>query len=366
MNIVMTSITLDGVIRNKFELLTELKKNGHNIIVITPIEKEKINILEDQGFHYYPISIQAHGKNPFKDFGLYKAYMKVYRSICPDIVISMTIKPNVYSGLACEKLHIPYIATINGIGDAIYNGGLLGRLSICLLKLGLKNASYVVFQNQENRALFLNNRITTGSKAVLVPGSGINLVKHPFEKYLHVDEPLILTFIGRLSKDKGVHELVEAYKKLYEENHKIELNIVGSCPDNMKPLIDEAKGLGIKYYGRVDSSEIHSIIRNSHAVILPSYHEGISNVLLESGATGRPIIASDVEGCKETFDDGISGIAFKPKSADEIYSAVLKFINMTHDQKMEMGKAARKKIESEFDRNIVTNKYMDLIKNITK
>lgn len=364
MNIVITSITYDGIVRGKGELLLELIDAGHKIFIVSP-PGTNYSFVTDHSITYVPIQIESHGKNPISDFQLYLEYVRVYRTIKPDIVLSMTIKPNAYSGMACRRLHIPYIATINGIGDAIYNGGLLRKVSIALLKTGLKDASYVVFQNINNRDLFLKEGITTSSKTVLVPGSGVNLDKHPFESYPNNKHPIVLSYIGRISHDKGIDELLQSAEILRDED--LTINIIGACSTPYVSIINEAVNKGIiNYKERVPSDQIHEIIKQSHAIILPSYHEGISNVLLESAASGRPIIASLVEGCAETFENGVSGIGFEAKSVSSLISAVKCFLALPYAKKEKMGCEAYKKVSKEFDRRIVTRTYLRLIESELK
>ena len=363
MRIIIASISYEGIIRNKKELLMKLKKLGHEIFIIAPYSSESKEAMS-LGFTYYPIAIEAHGKDMISDLKVYKQYLSLYKTIKPNLVLNLTIKPNVYSGMACRRLNIKYIGTINGVGSAIYNGGLLGSITLWLLKKGLKSAECVFFQNKKNRDLFIKKGITTEDRSSLVPGSGINIGLHPYEEYPSDDGPITLTFIGRISKDKGINELIEVARILYSRKENLIINIVGSCPDSYKDLIMGANSKGIIHYlGRVEPREIHGIIKESHAVILPSYHEGIANVLLEGGAAGRPIIASFAEGCEETFDHGVSGIGFEPKNTEALLSAIEVFLKMTNEERKKMGIEASKKITKEFNRDIVDDAY---IKEIVK
>ena len=361
MRIVVSSITYEGIIRNKKELLDKLSACGNEIFIVAPESAKRDDIYGK----FYSVTIAPHGKNPLKDYALYRQYIKIYKDIKPDIVMNLTIKPNVFSGLACRRLHIPYIGTINGVGDAIYNGGILSKITLMLLKSGLKQANCVFFQNKKNQHLFISKRIVAKEKTILVPGSGINITKHPYEEYPQNDKPVIFTFIGRISRDKGINELLEASRRLKAGGYEFVINVVGSCTDPFKEAVEEAhKQNIINYVGRVEPQAIHGILKESHAVLLPSYHEGIANVLLEGGAAGRPIIASYAEGCEETFDDGVSGIGFEPKSTNALVEAIKKFLDMSNDERRVMGINAHEKIVTEFNREIVDKAYIDKIKKI--
>lgn len=361
MRIAVSSVTYEGIKRNKSELLKKLSEKGNEIFIVSP-RPEKNN--GGIGMHF-PVEIEAHGKNPLKDYNLYRQYIGVYKKIKPDVVLNLTIKPNVYSGLACQKLHIPYIGTINGVGDAIFNKGLLSALTLNLLKIGLKKAEYVFFQNTKNQQLFASKGIVQREKMVLVPGSGINISLHPYEDYPESSSPVIFTFIGRVSRDKGIYELITASRRLKAKGEIFQVNVVGSCPDAYKRFIEKAvNDRTINYLGKVEPGEIHSILAQSHAVLLPSYHEGIANVLLEGGSAGRPIIATFAEGCEETFDDSVSGIGFIPQSTDSLAEAMEKFLRMSNSERKCMGIEAHKKIVTEFNRDIVDAAYMDRISKV--
>lgn len=361
MRIAITSITDSGILRVRSELIKELLMLGHKVIVVTP-QVTDYRILIEMGCDFFPINIQAHGTNPVKDLKVFNKYMKIYKQIKPDVVLSCTIKPNVYSGLACQLLKIPYIATVNGIGDAIFNKGFLGFVTLNLLRMGLRKGSFVFFQNTKNKKLLVEHGVVTEDKTVMVPGSGINIQLNPYEDYPKEDRLITLTFIGRVSRDKGIREIVEAGHTLKNKGHDFIINIVGNCPDSFRPMITKAEQEGIvNYIGKVEHSAIHGILAKSHAVLLPSYHEGIANVLLEGGAAGRPILASFAEGCEETFDDGISGIGFEPQNVDSLVKALERFFKMTNVERKKMGIAAHKKVVTEFDRSIVNAAYIDKI-----
>lgn len=361
MRIAVSSVTYEGIRRNKNELLMKLSAEGKEIFIVSPKPEKNDGGI---GMHF-PVEIEAHGKNPLKDYGLYRQYLTAYKKIKPDIVLNLTIKPNVYSGLACQKLHIPYIGTINGVGDAIFHKGFLSALTLNLLKFGLRRAECVFFQNTKNQELFVSKGIVQREKAALVPGSGINISLHPYEEYPESGSPVVFTFIGRVSRDKGIQELVAASRLLKSKGEHFEVNVVGSCPDGYQELIKKADEDGsIHYLGRVEPGEIHGILAKSHAVLLPSYHEGIANVLLEGGAAGRPIIASFTEGCEETFDDGVSGIGFIPQSTDSLVKAMERFLSMSNSERKSMGVKARKKIAAEFNRDMVDDAYMNAISKV--
>lgn len=360
MRVVVTSITYEGIIRTNLEFLQALKDYGFDVYLVSPPSN---NNMEQEGeWKFVPVNIEPHGTNPLQDYQLFRQYVKIYKEIKPDLVVSMTIKPDVYSGLACRVLHLNYMGVVNGVGDSIYNRGILSEFVLFLLRLGFKRSEWVFFQNNDNRDLFLSKRVVKSGRSSVVPGSGINLSEHVYEEYPDDKDGIQFTYIGRITKDKGISELVGAAEVIHQRHPNVVINIIGACTDAFVDVVQDAHSKHlINYIGTVPYKEIHDIVKKSHAVILPSYHEGIPNVLLEGGAAGRPIIATFAEGCKETFDDGVSGIGFEVKNKDAIVEAIEKFLSMSNAERRQMGIEAHKKISKEFDRKLVVNSYMTII-----
>ena len=194
----------------------------------------------------------------------------------------------------------------------------------------------------------------------LIPGSGVNLTENYFEPYPEETDKTVLLIIGRMMKNKGTGEILEAAEEIRKRRKDVIFRFIGFPDDDWKEIIDEAVKKGIVEYPG-NQTDVHSFIKNSHATLMASYHEGMSNVLLETAATGRPIIASDIPGCREIFDEGISGIGFKPRDSKDLIRAVDQFLELPREVRADMGKVARQKVEDSFDRNIVVNKYIEEI-----
>ena len=311
---------------------------------------------ENVGCNFISCEFDRHSTNPMSEIKQLKFYIEMLREIQPDICFTYTIKPNVYAGMACSKLHIPYISNVTGLGDAIENGGLLAKISTFLYKKGLKHAYCVFFQNEQNRKMFLDNKLVS-SKTVLLPGSGVNLEDNRYEKYPDDKNEVRFLFVGRIKKHKGIEELLEAAKIVKRKYSKFHLDIVGACEEDYEEALKQAeKSSGVICYGEM--TQMHQMYERCHCVVLPSYHEGMSNVLLEGSATGRPVITTRAAGCAETFDEGISGFGCEVRDAKSLCQAMEKFMNLSNEQREKMGKAAREKMEREFDRKIVIDAYM--------
>lgn len=352
-----------GLYRQRYELIQKMLDSDYEVFFSTP-DEEKVIELKKMGCKFESCSYNRHGVNIFKEFALLLSYVRIIHRILPDVVLTYTIKPNIYGGIACSLLKIPYISNITGLGTALENEGILLKIVISMYRLGLRKAKMVFFQNKRNRDFMLNHH-TINSEFALIPGSGVNLTQHVFEPFPIDDGNITFLFIGRLMKDKGIEEYVYAATKIHERYDNIYFIAIGGCEkEYLASLTNLEKTHCVEVLGQ--QTDVHDFIKKSHAVVLPSYHEGMSNALLEAAASGRPILASDIPGCREAFDEGISGFGFKPRDADSLCETIEKFIALPYEAKAEMGKAGRRKMEKEFDRNIVVEKYMNELKSIAK
>lgn len=355
MKILILSNSDSGLFQFRGELIKTLTET-YEVVCCTPNEDGYIDKIEQLGCRCVIISFNRRGVNPLQELKILSFYKHLLNIEKPSIVLTYTIKPNVYGGMACVRSKIPYIANVTGLGDSIANGGVLQKISVLLYKYGLRKSSCVFFQNKYNQQFFEDHRIAHG-KTVTIPGSGVNLVSHCYEEYPKEESEVRLLFVARIKKDKGIEELLKAIHNIRRDYGNCVVEILGGCEGDYLDRIKEAEELGdIRYYGQ--QRDVHSYYKECHCVVLPSYHEGTSNVLLEGSSTGRPIIATNIPGCQEIFDEEISGFGCNPRDADSLEIAIRKFLVLTNEQKAEMGIEARKKVEREFDRNIVISSYL--------
>jgi glycosyltransferase involved in cell wall biosynthesis len=352
-----------GLYNFRKELLKELINQQHEVYISLPSDVYVPKLIS-LGCHFVETCLERRGTNPIKDGKLLLHYIKIINGMKPDVVLTYTIKPNVYGGLACRLTRTPYITNITGLGTSLENKGVIQKITLRLYKTGLKNASCLFFQNETNLTFFLDKEIVKSKTRLrLVPGSGVNLAQHPLEEFPEENEQNSFLFIGRMMKAKGIEELLKAAKIVKEKYPGTQFDLIGSCEEDYQQQLAELHTSGIiHYHGQQD--DVHSFIKESHATILPSYHEGTANVLLESASSGRPVLASRVPGCIETFDEDVSGFGFEVKSVESLVEAIIKFIRLPYEQKKAMGIAGRKKMEKEFDRKIVVKAYLNEINNL--
>ncbi|MBE6763307.1 MAG: glycosyltransferase family 4 protein [Ruminococcaceae bacterium] len=349
-----------GLYKFRRELVEALLRL-HEVHICLP-DGEYVANLQAMGCVFHPYEFDRHGTNPIAELKQISYYKSLLKSVKPDVVLTYTVKPNVYAGMACASLNIPYMANITGLGTAIANGGLMQKFLKLLYRHGLRKAHTVFFQNEENREFMVSNGIVKDNY-VMLPGSGVNLAEHQAEDYPAKEEPLVFVNIGRIMKDKGADEVLYAAKIIRKEYPQTVFRIIGGFDGDYEEQIRLAQEAGdIEYLGQ--QSDVHAYLKDAHAIIHASYHEGMSNVLLEAAACARPIIATDVAGCRETYDDGVSGIACKAHDGDDLVRAIREFIALSYEQKRAMGLAGRCKVEKEFDRAAVVKCYIDQIGKI--
>lgn len=344
------------------EVMKAIVDEGYTLYLSFPDKDERAKYFESIGCKLLDISFNRRGMNPIKDIKLLFDYVRIMKKIKPEAVLTYTIKPNIYGGMAASLCGVPQIANVTGLGDSLENPGTLQKLTIFLYKFGLRNAKTVFFQNSANRRFCIDRRIVNENKSKLLPGSGVNINYHIYQEYPREGVQKFL-FIARLLKDKGTDEYFEAAKVLKSKYPKTEFQILGSIEGDYRNKVDSLSKEGIiKFLG--STSDVRPFIGKSNCTVLPSYHEGLSNVNLESAANGRPVITTNVPGCRETVDDGITGYLCEARSAESLIEAIEKFINLSHEVKANMGKEGRNKVEREYDRNIVVKAYMDELKRL--
>ncbi len=353
----MIANTMSAISKTRIEVLEVFLQAGKEVIVLSEKDGTE-DILINKGCKLIEVKSDRRGTNPLHDIKLFFRYLMVLKKENPDAVLTYHIKPNIYAGIAARLLGIKYYPNITGLGTAVANQGLLQQLTLFLYRVALRRAACIFFQNQGNLDFFKSKEILENDARIcLLPGSGVNLDDFVPMEYPSESEAIRLLFIGRIMKDKGINELLAAFKVVKEQYQDVELHIVGSFDEDYAEIINSYVESGlIEFHGHQKS--VKPFIRKAHVIVLPSYHEGMSNALLEAAASARPLIASNVPGCKETFDDEITGFACEARDIDTLVEAMVRFISLPYKDKVEMGLKARKIIEKKFDRRLVVKAYM--------
>lgn len=363
MKILISSITDSGILRVRKEIISAFLEKGHEVIVVTPATSAFPKI-EQMGCRFIPINIDGHGLNPIKDIFVIASYRSILKRIHPDVVLTFTIKPNLYCGIICRMKSIPQVMNITGFGTALAYPGIRQKLLVLIYKVVAKNVKLIFFQNKSNLCQFRDWHIASERQYHLLPGSGVNLNHFTVSPYPKDDKGIHFLFVSRILKEKGIDNYIEAAKVIKQKHPETFFHVLGDSTGDYADKLRQAADEGcIEYHGRVNN--VTDYQKMSHCTVLPSYYpEGICNVLLEGAASGRPVITCNHPGCRETVDDGVTGYLIKSNDTQDLIAKLEKFLNLSNIERAKMGLAGRKKMESEFDRRIVVNAYMDLIKNV--
>ncbi len=359
---VLILVNHDVVIYNfRRELVERLLADGYQLFISSPYG-ERIDDLIAMGCEYIETDIQRHGTNPIEDLKLLSVYRKMMKEVKPSVVLTYTIKPNIYGGMAAKALNLPYIANITGLGTAVENNGLMQKITVLLYKVSFQKVHRVFFQNTENKQFFVSSGVAV-NKHSLLPGSGVNLDHFSVLKYPSEDT-VEFVFVSRIMKEKGIDQYLEAAKTIRERHPQTRFHVCGFCEENYEEVLDayEKKGI-ITYHGML--RDVRNILAKTHCTIHPTYYpEGMSNVLLESAACGRPIITTNRSGCREIVDDGINGYVVEQQNSQDLIDKIEKFLALSYEEKKQMGLAGRTKVEKGFDRQIVVNSYVHNIQEV--
>lgn len=345
-----------GLYRFRKDLLAALLGAGNEVYISLP-DGGFVSELVQLGCRFIDTPIERRGMNPIHDSKLFHQYRAILKEVKPDLVLTYTIKPNIYGGLACRMAHIPYAVNITGLGSAIENGGWLKKFVLALYKPALKGARVVFFENTGNRDTLAATGVVPRGRDAVLNGAGVNLEDYPYQPYPQ-EGPVRFLFVGRVMHEKGVDELFAAAKRMKKEyGDGVEFHIVGSFEEGYKPLMDELEQAGVvKYHGY--QSDMKRFYAMASCVVLPSYHEGMSNVLLEAAASGRPLITSDIPGCREAEENGVSGYLCPVKDADALYDAMRRFVELPESWRGEMGRRGRERMQALFCKRMIVEETM--------
>lgn len=361
MKVLILANNAGGLLRFRQELVSALINNGYKVTVSVP-KDNRIDEVKALGCNVEIAEISRRGVNPIEDIKLLKYYLSLLGKEKPDVVLTYTIKPNIYGGLACSLKGFPYIVNITGLGTAVERPGKLQKLTVGLYKLAMRKASCIFFQNEGNKKFFLEKNIRKNIHR-LIPGSGANIKKFHPEAY-PTTGPIKFLFISRIMKEKGIEEYFAAAKHFRKLRDDVEFHILGACEeDYLRQLIElDSQGI-VKYHGV--QKDVRPFIKDASCLIHPTFYpEGMSNVVLEAASIARPVITTRRHGCMEAIDEGITGFLFEERDTKGLIAQIEKFLSMSIEERAEMGRKARTKMERQFDRQIVVDAYLDEINKI--
>lgn len=367
MKIIFSSNIAWSIYNFRVPLLKALQKEGFEIHTVAN-KDAYANKLEEEGFFYHEIDLNNNTTNPFEDLRTIYSYYKIYKKIKPAIVCHNAIKPTIYGTIAASMLGIPTLNNISGLGTLFIKKSISTHIAKWLYKYSQKRATAVFFQNKDDLNLFVNNKLISKSKCQLIPGSGVDTYKFKPVENKQQKASFQFLFVGRLLYDKGIREYVEASKMLKTKYPKATFAILGPLYKNNATAISQEILDGwiaekwISYLGQTDAVE--QVLKNAHCVVLPSYREGLSKVLIEASSMSLPIVTTNVPGCRDVVIDGKTGFLCEVKNSTDLALNMEKMLLLSTKKRNQMGEEARKRTLAIFDEQLIIKQYLTVIKEI--
>tara|TARA_R110002110_G_scaffold412641_1_gene638778 strand:+ start:2787 stop:3902 length:1116 start_codon:yes stop_codon:yes gene_type:complete len=368
MHILMTVNAAWNIWNFRRPLVEALSANGHQITVLAPPD-DSVADLERIGCRFRPLEMNVKGLNPIEDLKLQRRLKRIFREEQPDAILSFTIKNNIFGARAARAAGVPFVPNVTGLGTAFLSGGLLQTIAEQLYRRAFGKLPIVFFQNEDDRDLFLDRKLVRADQARLLPGSGIDLVRFAAAEMPPEDVPSVFLMIARLLRDKGVIEFVEAARLIKARNPEARFQLLGAAGSENRSAIDNAtveawvaEGV-VEYLGT--TNDVRPAIAAASCVVLPSYREGAPRTLIEAASMARPLIATDVPGCRAVVDTDVSGFLCEVRNADSLATAMGRFLALSPDERTAMGLAGRAKMEREFDQALVVAAYREALMVLT-
>jgi galacturonosyltransferase len=344
-----------GLFQFRVDLIKSLLEK--NKVTIALPYGARVDDLVGLGCDFIDTPLERRGMNPIKDYSLFRQYKKIIADVKPDLVITYTIKPNIYGGIAAKKKKVPYAVNITGLGTAFQIDNIIKKIVVKLYKIALSKAKIIFFENSGNREVFLVNNIIGIDRTKVLNGAGVDIEKYHPLPYPKERDKVTFLFVGRVMKEKGIDELLSATEKLVKSGQQCHLDIVGWCEEEYEDRLSKFESEGWLTY-RGFQTDVRPFIEICHCFVLPSWHEGMANTNLESAASCRPVITTNIHGCLEAVEDNVSGYLVEKKNADSLYEAMKRFLDLSDDVKEQMGLAGRRRMEEIFDKKKVVEETL--------
>jgi glycosyltransferase involved in cell wall biosynthesis len=353
-----------NVVNFRAGLISALQRHGYCVAVAAP-DDGYVPKLRDLGIPFFAVPMNSAGVSPIEDLRLLLRYRRLMRRLRPRAYLGFTAKPNIYGSLAAHSVGAKVINNISGLGTVFIKRSAITSLVSALYRLSLRRSSTVFFQNPADRDLFVGQGLVSEAQARLVPGSGIDLERFRPSARGREPGPLRFLLLGRLLWDKGVREFVDAARIIRRERPETRFQILGEVGVNNRTAVPRAEieawvaeGV-VEYIGATD--DVRAAIEAADCIVLPSYREGLSRALLEGSAMGKPVIATDVPGCRDVVVDGLTGYLCAARSAEALAGAMMKLLGASENERAAMGERGRLKMEQEYCESVVAARYLSAL-----
>ncbi|MEL6635385.1 MAG: glycosyltransferase family 4 protein [Bacteroidota bacterium] len=353
----------------RLNVIKLLIQNNFEVVVIAPVDHYISYLNQFSEVRHVPLrSLSRKSTNPLKDLSLTRELYQIYCRERPDLVIHYTVKPNIYGGFAARQCGIKYLSTITGLGYTFLHDSLIRQLTQWLYRMAFRHSEKVIFENQDDRQLFIEEGIIRPEAGISLKGCGVDIQYFSPNGFVKPPDTLVFTFIGRLLYDKGIDEFVRAAALVKKDFPEAEFWVVGDIDEENPAAISHDQLLAwmqsgvIRYFG--PTSDVRYYIKQSDCIVLPSYREAIPRVVQEGMAMRKPIITTDTPGCREAVEEGKNGFLVPIKDAEGLAAAMRRFRQLSPDQKHTMGRYGRQKAEREFDDRLISRQIVDIIEAV--
>lgn len=367
MHVLMTVNAAWNIWNFRKPVVQALLAKGHRVTILAPPD-DFVEPLTGLGCRFVPLDMNAKGLNPMDELRLWRRFARIFRDLQPDVILSYTIKNNTFGALAAKSLGIPFLPNVSGLGTGFLSGGALQFIVEQLYRRAFRGLRVVFFQNEDDRGLFTKRGLVTAQQAQLLPGSGIDL-EHFAATPLPRDAAPVFLLIARLLRDKGVVEFVDAARQIKKDHPEMRFQLLGAAGSENRTAISAETVQGwvddgiVEYLGT--TPDVRPAIAAATCVVLPSYREGAPRTLIEAAAMARPLIATDVPGCRDVVDDGLTGFLCTVRDAGSLAEAIRRFLGLAPGQRAEMGQAGRAKMERDYDQRLVVQAYVEALGALT-
>lgn len=341
-------------------VIEALLHQGHHVTILAPLD-DAAPALRRMGCQVIDLQMDIQGLSPRQDARLIRRFGHHFAALGPDIILSYTVKNNIFGAVAAKRLGIPFLPNVSGLGTGFLSGGALRLVVETLYRHAFRGLPILFFQNPDDRDLFVNRRLIAPGQARLLPGSGVD-PDHFRPCPLPALNDTVFLMISRLLRDKGVLEYVEAARRIKATRPDLRFQILGPVDAANRSALGAnalqgwmADGV-IEHLGKHD--DVRPFISQADCVVLPSYREGAPRTLLEAASMARPLIATDVPGCRHVVEDRITGLLCAPRDAGSLHASFEEFANKPPGTRAQMGRAGRDKVLREYDQKIVVDRYL--------
>lgn len=369
MHILLTVNAAWNVVNFRKALVVSLIQAGHSVIVLAPPD-DSVEEIKSLGCSFLPLKMSSKGLNPLEAAQMVQAFRAAFRRENPDIVLSYTIKNNIFGAFAARLCGIPFVPNVTGLGTAFLSGRLLEKMAGLLYRHAFAPLPAVFFQNGDDQNLFVRQGLIREKQALQLPGSGIDLQHFAAAPFPAEAEAPVFLMIARLLRDKGVMEYVEAARLLRQSHPRARFQLLGAAGAANRTAISQEMAEGWVREGAIEyldtTQDVRPFIGAAHCVVLPSYREGAPRTLIEAAAMARPLIATDVPGCRAVVEEGQTGLLCQVRSGSSLADACRRFLDMPHAEQAAMGQAGRAKMTAEYDQALVISAYREVVTNLTR